>query len=91
MVAPATKVIVMINLPHENDLIAMPNSVREMAEKLYPGVTYDTALPQGWVNEMQALGFDPRGQVIWLYPNGLLAGQPAPLTAEAMLELCKRV
>lgn len=59
----------------------------DLIELVAPAVTYDTALPQGWVNHVTDLGFDPRGQVIWAYPQGYICGMPMPLTAEARAEL----
>lgn len=66
----------------------------EVTERMWPGVTFDTALPQPWVNAIMAedaywVGcdhgkFDPRGQIVWGYPKGSLFGLPLPLTIEAM-------
>ncbi len=61
----------------KGDLIALVN----------PQVTFDTALPQDWVDEATYLGFDPRAQVVWAYPKGSCWGMPMPLTAEARAEL----
>jgi len=41
----------------------------ELAEKTYPGDTFDTALPQTWVNNMAERGFDVRGHFVTLYPS----------------------
>ena len=30
---------------------------------------FDTALPQPWVDEIVALGADPRGRFVWLYDS----------------------
>ena len=49
--------------------------------------TFDTALPQDWVNEITAAGFDPRGEVVWGYPKGSLGGLPIPLSAIAAHKL----
>jgi len=57
----------------------------ELAERLYAGMTYDTALPQPWVDWCQERGFDPRGRVVWGYPNN--RGIPLPLTVEALIAL----
>ena len=59
---------------------APTGSVAQLAAELYPGQVYDFALPQGWVAAMQAIGFDPRGQCVWLYPHGFVYGFAAPLT-----------
>ena len=46
-------------------------------------VPFDPALPQDWVNLTTERGFDPRGQVVWAYPQGYIFGLPMPLTQEA--------
>ena len=45
----------------------------ELAEQTYPGVTFDTALPQQWVNIMANRGFDVRRNFVTLYPKGKAA------------------
>lgn len=75
----------MLNLPHESELSWGGPTVGELAAQLYPDLTYDTALPQQWVDLCIDRGFDPRSRVIWGYPNGW--GKPYPLTAEAALGL----
>ena len=43
-------------------------TMNELADKVLPeGTSYDTALPQPWVDDMQALRADPRGHYVWLY------------------------
>lgn len=71
-----------MNLPRTNDL---PNYITkgELAKQLYPELTYDTALPQGWVDAVTTSSFDPRGCVVWGYPKGSCLGAPYPLTVEA--------
>jgi len=60
-------------------------STGELAEHKYPGKTFDTALPQEWVNRMQARGFDPRGHFVTLYPGGsAMASYMAPVTQEGI-------
>ena len=54
----------------------------ELAAELYPDVTYDTALPQGWV-DVTTVDFDPRRNVVWGYPKGSVMGLPLPVTTEA--------
>jgi len=51
--------------------------------------TYDDALPQTWVDAMQARGFDPRGHFVWAYPSGSIFGCPMPKTAEGVLMLAR--
>ena len=55
----------------------------DLIARVAPQVTYDVALPQGWVNHITDRGFDPRGQVVWSYPKGTVFGLPMPLTQEA--------
>lgn len=60
-------------------------SVDKLAEVLYPGVSYDVALPQMWVDDCSRnKSFDPRGMVVWGYPTrSNIFGDPLPLTIEA--------
>ena len=55
-------------------------TVGEAAEARYQGLTYDCALPQGWVDECVSKGMEPRGHFVWLYDDWV--GRPAPITAE---------
>ena len=57
-------------------------SVGDTAKMLYPGLEFDTALPQDWVNELLAKGYDIRAQAVWAYPAGCAFGEPFPLTEE---------
>jgi hypothetical protein len=57
--------------------------LNELAEKTYPGVTFDTALPQQWVNRMAYRGFDVRGHFVTLYPKDSIAYM-APITTEGI-------
>lgn len=59
----------------------------DLIDLLNPQVTFDTALPQDWVNHITKMGFDPRGQVVWSYPKGTVFGLPMPLTQEARTAL----
>ena len=52
----------------------------EAAEARYAGLTYDHALPQGWVDACCDKGLDPRGHFVWLYDD--YVGRPAPITGE---------
>ena len=72
------------------DLETRQVSITQLAESIYPDLTFDTALPQDWVNAMTQSGFDPRGQVVWGYPPRCSFGQPYPLTLEAILALAAR-
>jgi len=57
--------------------------LNELAEKTYPGVTFDTALPQQWVNRMADRGFDVRRNFVTLYPKYSIPYM-APITAEGI-------
>jgi len=60
----------------------------EMLRFSYPGRTFDTALPQEWVDNVTArIGVNPVGHVVWLYPSGSIFGHPAPTDVEGMLLL----
>lgn len=52
-------------------------TVYAAATRQYPGITFDCALPQGWVD---SLPWDPRGHVVWGYPTGSFSGTPLPIT-----------
>lgn len=55
----------------------------ELAEQRYPGMTFDCALPQDWVDSLKA-GFSDLviGHFVWLYPEGSVFGIPAPVTVQ---------
>ena len=53
----------------------------------HPTCSYDTALPQLWVESLITSGFDPRGIVVWAYPEGFLMGCPYPLSPIAAHKL----
>ena len=55
----------------------------ELAEQTYPGVTFDTALPQQWVNVMAERGFDVRRNFVTLDPKDSVAYM-APITTEGI-------
>lgn len=52
----------------------------ELAEQRYPGMTFDCALPQGWVDQVNQQVSNVVGHFVWLYPKGNLFGIPAPVT-----------
>lgn len=54
------------------------------AGRLYPGLVFDTALPQSWVDEMHERGFDAVPHFVWGYPDGPISGNPYPITYEGM-------
>jgi len=58
-------------------------TVNQAAEERYPGVTFDTALPQQWVNIMANRGFDVRRNFVTLYPKDSVA-YIAPITTEGI-------
>jgi hypothetical protein len=79
----------MPNLLKTETVREMNIGISEYTSQLYPGVSFDTALPQSWVDAMANRGFDLRGQVVWGYPKeGGLYGCPLPLTEEAMMAMC---
>jgi hypothetical protein len=49
------------------------------AARIYPGITFDCALPQPWVD---GHAFDVRPHFVWGYPQSYLFGLPLPLTHE---------
>jgi len=60
----------------------------ELAAEQLAGETFDCALPQSWVDNLQAeLGLPNEvniaGQFVWHYPKGNIFGKPHPLTAMA--------
>ena len=61
-------------------------SKQDWAEATYPGLTYDCALPQPWVD---ACGdYDPRLWWVWGYPESHSTfGLPLPLCVEAVREI----
>ena len=60
----------------------------ELARILYPGVTFDIALPQDWVDRVSHEHFDPRTNVVWGYTKRCtILGEPLALTTEAYLSL----
>jgi hypothetical protein len=58
-------------------------TVTDVANQIYPGITYDTALPQSWVNTMADRGFDVRGHFVTLYPKDSVAYM-APITDQGI-------
>ncbi len=63
-------------------------TVSEAAERLFPGVTFDTALPQPWVDWAREKGTDVRGHFVWGYDDKAPTfGRPLPLTDKAVLFL----
>jgi hypothetical protein len=57
-----------------------PDTIEGVANRIYSDQTFDTALPQAWVDALCGRDLDPRGHFIWLYPQGLLCGRAAPIT-----------
>ena len=76
-----------IDLPTAAEVRANQTCKQDLAKLVYPDTTYDTALPQDWVNAKVRQGFDPRPVVVWGYPKGSIFGLPLPLTVEAEAEL----
>ena len=44
--------------------------------------TFDTALPQAWVDKMHKRGMDVRGHFVWCYDGPGIFGYPHPITHE---------
>ena len=57
--------------------MALRETVAQAAERLYPGMTYDCALPQEWVDAGRCHAI---GHVIWGYPKGSIFGMPMAIT-----------
>lgn len=58
----------------------------EIAEKLYGNLTYDIALPNGFISEMVEFNHtvpEITLSFVWIYPPGSTFGEPAPLTLKA--------
>jgi hypothetical protein len=68
-------------------------TVGEAAERILPNTTYDTALPQDWVDDVKRVtGTYPAGMFVWCYgQTGArgIAQHPHPLTDEAVLLLMR--
>ena len=62
----------------------MSETVTQAADRMWPGITYDTAIPIDWFNQALGRDFNPGGQIVWGYPKGYLFGTPLPLTVEAV-------
>ena len=58
-------------------------TVQQAADRAYPGITYDYALPQAFFEHCLNNGFDIRGQCVWVYDRASLWGAPGPLTQAA--------
>jgi len=61
-------------------------TVQQAADKAYPGLTYDCALPQVFFDSCLINGFDIRGKCVWVYDKGIKKGwfgAPGPLTRSA--------
>ncbi|MEY2908800.1 MAG: hypothetical protein RLZZ602_1323 [Pseudomonadota bacterium] len=57
-----------------------PQTVKEAADQRYSGKTWDTSLPEGWVQSCRERGLNPVGHFVWLYED--VWGLPAPITDE---------
>lgn len=54
----------------------------EAAEARYPGMNYDHALPDSWLQYARTCGHEVVGHFVWLYDGDSLGGRPAPITPE---------
>ena len=60
----------------------MIEAKEQAAQRMYPGVTFDMALPQDWVDMMiDKHDADVRPHFVWGYENSMM-GCPLPVTAE---------
>lgn len=49
----------------------------KIAERELDRMTYDTALPQDWVDTvLERINLNPVGHVVWVYPQGSIFGYP---------------
>lgn len=56
----------------------------EAFEKIYPGMPYDTALPQDWLNQFKGEDYHTiLSGTCWGYPSGCIFGIPCPVTVQA--------
>ena len=51
----------------------------------YPGIDFDCALPQGWVDDMARDGIDVRRHFVWIYPPRHVFGFPGPIDSDGDL------
>jgi hypothetical protein len=51
--------------------------------------SFDTALPQAWVDAMREIGYNPLGSFVWEYTGEGYGGRPRPLVFAAKLALEK--
>ena len=58
----------------------------DVSDNIYKnqGITYDTSLPQSFVNDARDAGYEVAPHFVWIYPKGNLMGQPGPLTTKAI-------
>ena len=77
-----------MRMPTDKQAAELEFTKDELAKLLYPGVTYDVALPQQWVDEVTNEHFDPRYCVVWGYTSRQpIYGEPLALTQEAYRSL----
>lgn len=71
------------------ELRATPMTKGELADKLYGDMTYDTAIPQGWLDDAIERGMDMKvagslaSHFVMVYPAGFMP-YVAPLTADGV-------
>jgi len=60
-------------------------TTREKLRKLnIPRATADFALPREFfVDMIEKIGYDPSGEIVWIYNEGSFIGRPRPLTERA--------
>lgn len=48
------------------------------------GITFDSSLPQDFVDKALREGYNVLPHFVWIYPKGSVFGEPGPLTNEAI-------
>lgn len=73
-----------MRMPTDKEARELEFTKDELARILYPGIPFDVALPQSWVDEVTFDVFDPRVNVVWGYtPRNKVFGEPLALTTDA--------
>ena len=63
----------------------------QVAQLYAPELTFDTALPQDWLDHWTGSDYDNvRMGTVWAYPKGHLFGLPFPVSDKAWFLLSKR-
>jgi hypothetical protein len=77
-----------MRMPTDKEARELEFTKDELAGLLYPGIPFDVALPQQWLDEVTNEHFDPRINCVWGYPTrNKVFGEPLPLTTGAYMSL----